>query len=342
MAALVTTNPTFIDLTKSMDPQGNLMPVAEVLNETNEGLDEMTWLEGNLTTGHRHSVRTGLPSATWGQLYKGVAPSKGTTVQVTDNTGFLESLSQVDARLVRLSQDPMGFRAQMDRPHIEAMSQEFFRTLFKGTNAEPEKFIGLEARFNSLSAANADNIVVPANAGGEDTDITSIWLIGWSPRTVFGIVPRNSVVGLQQQDLGTEWVEDGITTGAIYEVYRTYWKWDCGLAVPDWRYVVRGVNIDVSELTDDAATGVNIPNLMSDMIERMPTDAFGTTRVAFYMNRSVRAKLRKQIAAKVANSTLAMTEVGAVGSLSPRRKLTFDDIPINRVDVLSIDETVVA
>jgi len=58
-------------------------------------------------------------------------------------------------------------------------------------------------------------------------------------------------MGLQQEDIGVQWVEDGITTGAKYPAYETYFRWDCGLAVPDWRYVVRGVNVDIGELTDE-------------------------------------------------------------------------------------------
>lgn len=342
MAALDATKPTFLDMMKTMDPAGNLVPVAEILSATNEVLDDMVWQEGNLTTGHMHSVRTGLPTVTWGQLYKGVLPSKATSAQVTDTTGFLEAMSHADKRMVDLHSDPMAYRNQYDRPFVEAMSQEFARVLFKGTAADTDKFIGLDARFNSLSAGNADNIVIPTNAGGEDTDITSIWLIGWSDRTVFGIVPRNSKMGLQQQDLGVQWVEDGITAGAKYPAYETYFRWDCGLAVPDWRYVVRGANIDIGELTDDAATGVNIPALMSDMIERLPADAFGTTRLAFYMNRQLIGKLRKQLVEKVKNSTLTLEMVGPAGTLSPRRKLHFDGIPVNRVDTLIADETVVS
>ncbi len=36
--------------------------------------------------------------------------------------------------------------------------------------------------------------------------------------------------------------------GGKYEGYRTHYKWDNGLALRDWRYVVRIANIDVSNL----------------------------------------------------------------------------------------------
>ncbi len=334
MAVLNSTNPTMLDLTKLLDPNGSITTVAEILNETNEGLDEMTWMEGNLTTGHRHSVRTGLPSVVWGQLYKGVPESTGTTAQVTDTCGFLESRSSVDTRLVELAPDPMQFRFIQDRPHVESMSQEFFSTLFKGKAQDAEKFIGLEERFSDTTAANGDNILVPVET---DTDLVSIWLIGWSPRTIFGIVPKGTAVGLQQKDEGEQDARDA--SNNVFRVLRTYWRWNCGIAVPDWRYIVRA-QVDVSELTDSGSTGVNLPFLFHDMMERMPSDAWNTTRVAFYTNRQVITKARKQLASGITGSTLALRQVGAVGEgLTPKRKFFFDDIPMNRVDALTVGET---
>lgn len=338
MSILPNVNPTMLDLAKVLDPDGSIAMVTEILNQTQEGLDEMTWQEGNLVTGHRHTIRTGLPSVVWGKLYKGVPASTSTEAQVTDNTAFLESRSDVDTRLVKLAPDPMGFRAMKDRPHVEAMSQTAFRTIFKGLRTDPEQFVGLEERFSAPDAANGDNIIDTSTTTGDD--IVSIWLIGWSPRTVFGIVPRGSRVGLTQEDKGRRDAFDA--NGDWYEVFRTYWRWDLGLAVPDWRYVVRA-QVRASQLEDDPVDGgINIPFLMHDMIERMPTDAWSTTRPAFYTHRSIITKMRKQLATSVKGSTLSLESVGAVGDgLTPRKKFYFDGIPINRVDVLQPGETAV-
>lgn len=332
MATLTATNPTFIDLVKTMAPDGSIMDVAEVLNETNEILDDMSFMEGNLTTGHRHNVRTGLPSVTWGQLYKGVQASKGNTVQVTDQTGFLESMSEPDARLVDMASDPMMFRAIEDRSHIEAMSQEFANTLFKGTAADADKFIGFESRYNDSTADNGENIL---NGGATSGDVYSIWLVYWSPMTCFGIVPKNSTAGLQQQDYGKVWLENGDGNNGRMQVYRTYFRMDGGLCLKDWRYVVRIANLKPSEITNDAATGPNLPNLMKEAIERVPSQ---TGRPAFYMNRTIRQKLRVQMSSAISSSTLTMEDVGGI---SPRKKLHFDGIPVNRVDALATAESVV-
>ena len=53
MAALGVTNPTLLDLAKATDPDGGIADIVEILAEQNEILDDMSWVEGNLTTGNR-------------------------------------------------------------------------------------------------------------------------------------------------------------------------------------------------------------------------------------------------------------------------------------------------
>jgi len=57
MAVLSVKNPTLADLAKVTDPNGQIADVIEILNETNEILLDMTWIEGNLTTGHQSCQR---------------------------------------------------------------------------------------------------------------------------------------------------------------------------------------------------------------------------------------------------------------------------------------------
>src|SRR3546814_17188797 len=94
MSILATTHPTLLDLAKRTDPDGKIASIVEILNQTNEILPDMVWLEGNLPTGHRTTIRTGIPEPTWRKLYGGVQPTKSTTKQVTDNCGMLEAYTE--------------------------------------------------------------------------------------------------------------------------------------------------------------------------------------------------------------------------------------------------------
>ena len=124
MSTLAVTHPTLLDVTKRLDPNGKIDAIAEMLNQTNEVLDDMVWIEGNLPTGHRTTVRTGLPAPTWRKLYGGVQPTKSRTAQVTDSTGMLEAYAEVDKELADLNGNTGAFRLSEDRAHIEGMNQE--------------------------------------------------------------------------------------------------------------------------------------------------------------------------------------------------------------------------
>ena len=329
--ALSVRNPTLLDLAKATDPDGRIATIVEILNETNEILEDMSWIEGNLPTGHRTTIRTGLPAPTWRKLYGGVQPNKATNVQVTDNTGMLEAYAEIDKALADLNGNTAAFRMSEDRAHIEGMNQEMTDTLFFGNeDTEPEAFTGLAPRFNDLSGpANADNII---DGGGTGSDNASIWLVVWGPNTCHGIVPKGSTAGLQMTDKGQVTVEDasdGSNTGRM-EAYRTHYRWDAGLTVRDWRFIVRICNIDKSNRTADASSGADLPDLMFQAIDLIPNMGMG--RPAFYMSRDMRGFLRRQVPAATSMSTLTMENVGGTMLTS------FMGVPVRRVDALSADE----
>lgn len=328
MTTLSVTNPTLLDLAKRKDPDGSIATIVELLSQTNEMLDDMTWREGNLATGHRTTVRTGLPSVTWRKMYGGVQPSKSRTKQVTDNTGMLEAYAEVDKALADLEGNTSSFRLSEDMAFLESMNQEIQQTILYGNEGtEPEAFTGLSPRYNSLSASNAENII---DAGGTGTDNNSIWLVVWGPNTAFGIVPKGSTAGLQRKDLGEVTIENIDGAGGRMQGYRTHYRWDAGLTVRDWRYIVRIANIDKSLLTVSMSTGADLADLMFQALELIPN--LGMGRPVFYMSRRTRSFFRRQQSEKVKNSTLSFADVGG------RRTMFFQEVPIRRVDQLSADE----
>ncbi len=332
MSVLADTHPTLLDLAKRTDPDGNISDIVEILNQTNEILMDMVWTEGNLVTGHRTTVRTGLPTPTWRKMYGGVQPTKSRTAQVTDSVGMLEAYAEVDKALADLNGNTAAFRLSEDRPHIEGMSEEVAQTIFYGNEGtEPEAFTGLSPRFNNLtSSINADNVIA---GGGSGNDNASIWLCVWGPSSGFGIVPKGSKAGLQMEDKGQVTIENVDGAGGRMEAYRSHYRWDAGLTIRDWRYFVRIANIDRSELLATAASGAHLPNLMFEALDRIPSLASG--RSAFYMDRGILTKLRQQSAYLVKDSSLTVDQVGGVPVTS------FQGVPIRRVDVLSPDETLV-
>ncbi len=184
MATLASSALTLSEWATRLDPGGKPAAVIELLGQTNEMLTDMLWMQCNDGAGHKTTVRTGLPTATWRLLNYGVQKSKSTTAQVRDSTGMLEAYSEIDKALADLNGNTDEFRMGEDMAFIESMNQGMQGTVVYGnTTTAPERFTGLAPRFSSLSAPNGGNIV---NAGGSSNTNTSIWLIGWGQNTCHG------------------------------------------------------------------------------------------------------------------------------------------------------------
>lgn len=324
---------TLADWAKRLDPEGKVPTIVELLGQTNEVLDDMRFMEGNLPTGHRTTVRTGLPTAAWRLLNQGIQPSKSTTAQVDEQTGMLEAWSEVDVELAKLNGNTAEFRMSEAFAFIEAMNQEMASTLFYGnSSADPEEFTGMSIRYSSTTAANGRNIVL---GGGAGSDNSSIWMICWGPQTIHGIFPKGSLAGLQHNDLGIETAE---TTAGIagnrMRVYRDQWQWKCGVAVRDWRFAVRIPNIDISNLVGKTSAA-DIVELLIKATHCIQSLKMGVP--AIYMNRSVIQMLDIQRRDDViSGGGLSWSEVDGKVIYS------FRGIPIRTVDALIETEAVVA
>lgn len=330
---------TLTDFAKSIDPNGSTASVIELLNQSNEVLQDMRWTEGNLPTGHRTTVRTGLPTPTWRKLYQGVQPTKSLRAQVDDACGMLEARNEVDVDLAMLNGNTASFRLSEAQAEVEGMNQAFTQALFyNDTAANPERFMGLAPRYSSISAPNGVNIV---DGGGTGSDNTSIWLVLWGENTVTGIYPKGSQAGLTHQDLGEIDAFDTQTPPARFRALADLWKWKCGLTVRDWRYVVRIANVDVSDLVGQTGTqaptaATALVKLMIRAMARIPQMGMGTA--AFYANRTVKEYLSIAALDK-SNAALAIQPaINQFGDVSPgsvgNGTTTFLGVPVRTVDAL--------
>lgn len=332
MAVLGTNVLTLSDWAKRLDPQGKVPDIVELLGQTNEILADMLWQEGNLPTGHRTTVRTGLPTVAWRLLNQGVQPSKSTTAQIDEQCGMLEAWCEVDIELAKLNGNTAAFRLSEAQAFIESMNQEMASTLFYGNSGlSPEEFTGLSVRYSDPTAVNGQNVI---DAGGSGADNSSVWLISWGANTVHGIFPKGSKAGLEHNDYGEQTVESiaGLG-GSRLRAYQDNWQWKCGVALKDWRYAVRIGSIDISNLVSKSSAA-DLIELMIKSIHRLPT--LGMGKPAFYMNRTVFEMLDIQRRDDViSGGGLIYKDVD--GTMVP----TFRGIPIRKVDALTETEAAV-
>ncbi len=326
MSTIGTNALTLADWAKRLDPDGKVPSIVELLSQTNELLMDMQFIEGNLPTGHRTTVRTGLPTVAWRLLNQGVQPSKSTTAQVDEACGMLEAWSEVDKDLALLNGNTASFRLSEAQAFIEAMNQEMASTVFYGNSGlAPEEFTGLSIRYSDTTAANGQNVL---DAGGSESNgNASIWLICWGAQTVHGIFPKGSKAGLIHEDLGEVTVETtaGIA-GTRLRAYQDHWQWKCGIALKDWRYAVRIGSIDVSNLVAKSSAA-DLIEFMIKATHRIPS--LGMGKCAFYMNRSVKQMLDIQRRDDVqSGGSLVYSDVD--GKLIP----SFRGIPVRTCDAL--------
>lgn len=326
MATLNTNALTLIDWAKRLDPNGKVPVIAELLSQSNEILEDFVLVEGNLPTGHRVTIRTGLPIVYWRQLNQGVPTSKSTTAQVDEGIGMLEAYADVDVDLANLNANQGEFRLSEDFAFLEAMNQAQAQTLFYGNVAvNPAAYTGLATRYGAISGAgNAQNVI---DAGGTSTNNTSVWLVLWGENTIFGTFPKGSQAGLQHQDMGQLTVYDA--AGNRYQALQTHYQWKNGLVVKDWRYVVRICNINTANLVAQSSAA-DLVTLMSRALDRIPN--WGMGKAAFYMNRTVYSMLRVQAMNKSQNVLAIEKGLNQFGTAMSW--LTFQGVPLRRVDQL--------
>lgn len=333
MAVLSSNALTLIDWAKRKDPDGKTSSIVELLMQTNEILDDMLWVEGNLPTGHRTTVRTGLPTVAWKLLNQGVQPSKSSTAQIDEAVGIMEAWCEVDVDIAMLNGNTASFRLSEAQAFIEAMNQEMASTLIYGNGStSPEEFTGLANRYSSTTAGNGQNVIL---GGGSGADNTSVWLVCWGQNSVHGIFPKGSNAGLQHYDHGEVTIQDstGVATSRL-RAYQDQWQWKCGIALKDWRFAVRIPNIDVSDLTANSGSQADLINLMIKAMHRLPSMNMG--RCAFYMNRTAFQQLDIQRRDDVAAAGMTYNEVD--GKLVPN----FRGIPIRKVDSILETEALVS
>jgi hypothetical protein len=345
MATITSGNLTLADWAKRSDPNGRIPIIAELLSQSNEVLEDCVFKEGNLPTGERVVIRTGLPTVYWRSLNQGIPSSKSTTAQVDEACAILEARSEVDKDLAMLNGNTAQFRLSEDTAFLEAMNQSQATTMFYGNpQTNPTQFLGFAPRYSALSGAgNSQNVLNALTAGSySSTANTSVYLVVWGDNTVYCPFPKGSKAGLIHEDLGEQTVYMESAAGAStasatnrMQAYVTRYQWKNGLVVKDWRYVVRIANINTTDLLAQTngqapAAASALIKLMARALYRIPNMSMG--RACFYMNRTVHSGL--SIMAMDKSQYVLKVNEGLSQFGMPYSWLSFLGVPLRRVDAI--------
>jgi hypothetical protein len=300
------------DLVKSKGPDGNMLTIAEVLEREVPIVGDAPWIEANDTFSNLSTRRSALPTGSWRKFYEGVAPERSQKTQHRDVIGMLESESVADCKLIDAYPNPAQARSDEDVAFAQGFSQTMASAiLYSDTITAPEKFTGLAPRLNAL--ATTTNVL---NEGGSGSDLTSIFIVTWSPQTVFMAYPKGSMAGLQVDPMpGKQRVLDG--SGNAFMAYITRFSWDAGMVVRDPRAIGRIANIESA-----GASNIFDEDNVITLLNRMTVGA--GTRI--YMNETVQTQA--EIRLKDKSNVNWSVEDGLGGAPLYR----FRGIPVRKID----------
>ncbi len=337
---------SLLDLTSRMDGAGKQAYIARLLSQSLALMRDMPFIEGSEIFGHQFVFQNSIPSGSWRYLNRGTPYGKSTTGKSTIGMGSLTGYSQIDKLLAIGSGNVAEFRKNEDVAFVEGMGQTVEQTAWYGNTAtNPAEFMGFSTFYNTTTVGTAQNAQNVIDGGGTGSDNASIWLVNWGPRTVTGVYPRGSRVGLNSDDLAdTRPAYD--SAGNPYEAWTTYFEHNLGLCPMDWRQVVRICNIDVTNAGLAGPNALDIFVAMSQMVMQTPAqgnqasgitetdapdDAVPGIRPAIYTNRTVRFWMDVQ----------GMRDVNVLNSQKDAAGMVQDDfrgIPVRVSDALLISE----
>jgi hypothetical protein len=328
--------PNLANILARLGPDGQIRPIAELLNKKLDFIDDIPWVECNLETGHQISLRTGLPSAQWRSLNQGVAITKTDVATYTESTGMIEDRAEVD---VDSPGNLAALRLSEEAGKVEMMTQEFSRALFyESTFDNADRIHGLSARYGGTTGYTSSSYVLKGTNAG--VNARSIWLLNWQPGKVYGIYPKNSKAGLFRKDLGEIDCFDGQTPSRKFRGLATKLQWKCGVAVEDYRTSVR-----FQWDPDDANFADSAKNMYLTLQAMLGTVFAIASNARFYMDRTSFNKLTAQLASNNVDFLKYVTlttrtdsgAAGPVGVLLPH----FLGVPIRITDAL-VAETAIS
>ena len=246
---------TLVDLIKQTKDDV-FLPVVDTMVEEFQPIEDMVWVQANGMTNHTYLQEAGRPAGTYRAINQGNKAEKTQFTQMVEEISFLEALSKVDDRLIRISGNKQKTRSNQDMGFIRGMTNTFADTFFNASIIGT-RMNGLRGRLDALSMSYVYD-------GGSAANLTSLFGIQWGETKVHMIYPGGWKHAIEKQDKGMILVPDA--NGDLYDAWVTNYKFTHGLCIENERNIFRIANIDS---TKDIVTS-GIDDLLIEALNAMP------------------------------------------------------------------------
>lgn len=312
--------------------------IVDIMVQQNDILDDLIITEANDGSSNKTTIRTGLPTPTWVAFYEGVQASKGSKQQIRNTAGHLKSKLEIDADLWDAAPDKAALLRDEIEAHSSAMMNEMADALFYGKIVnEPKKFNGFVNFFGTLGGtASTDDTVskhyvfdAKSTTQLSTAALRSIWLLGWSNRTIRCFYPKGSQGGMKKGEFKKVDVSQSNTAlDTTYEAYRQYLSWQLGLDVRDYRYGGRLANLQSDEMFDTSGVPDYV-ELLKRMIARVRDDG---VKQVWYMDKITWEAVQVWLDRKTMRNAYSYAQVES------RKTKTLFGNPVRICDALNSNE----
>src|SRR5512139_383532 len=319
----------------SLDAQGQYLWPAQVLNRKCPLVKVLPMVASNQIMSNIGSRDSYLVTPGTRRFNEGIVPTATKSQPFSEAIAMFEDYSEVDYALWQIQNNPNAWRQSQDRRKVEGLTQGLENMFWYGSVASDSgAFNGLLTRFNSLTTyPNGDSswyYNVLSNLGGTSANTTSIWIIEFGEKKVFGLYPKNLPGGLQIEDLGKHTKEWG--SGKLSEVLRTHFTWFAGLEIDDERCVQR--------ISSIGTTVGGVANFDEELLIQAKNQLPGSGEdpgTVIFCNRIVKTQMDIRAVSQKGNTYF--TQDNASGDVWGRPVTRFQGIPVMTAEKILNTET---
>ena len=354
--------PTLLD-TYLNPPTPGVSEIAEVLLQSNSMLPDIPMAPYNNGKNHIANYRSNLGKVYHRKANQAIPSSAKKFTQRTWTATDFEARTQIDEKVAE--QGGLGMvsynRQKQSEGDIQAMGNHWQESLIYGSSDElgsqgstqGQEMYGLTDYYFTSNASTAEvgrNVIDIGKSAVSTATHTSIYLIYWSPNSIYGIHPPGMPTGIRREDrtpgttnkLPIQGLNPDGTTGTFYG-YDESIKVDFGFVVEDYRQGGRISGIQTATATGivrEARTFNTLPtydiiNAMIDIQYRIHNKSMGYG--VWYCNKSVLSALHKQaISGVTAGGGITFENYGGMPVMY------FGGMPIKQCDAIMNTETKVA